>query len=393
MQKNKFRFHLLGLVHLPTSTKYNACAFTQKNVKLAKMLIDLGHEVFVYGAKSKNEPLENYINSDRLHFIETHTLSDIRKAWGSGDNRHELGYDHMAEQFRHDINSKPTEATLKYYTNATKYILENKKDDDFLLVTQGAYQKPIVDAVNLYLTCEPGIGYRGSFAKFRAFESSYIQYFTYGSEHPRQSINGNYYDRVIPNYFDTKDFPLEEKKLNYYLFMGRLIKRKGLDTAIKTVNAVKGKLLVAGQPDDETKDIMKDPRVIYVGFADSAKRAKLLGGAKAVFTPSTYLEPFCGVFAEANLCGTPVITTNFGAFTDYVLDGLNGYKCDTLQDFVDATKKVSSLDPKKIRDYAKRFTMDVVKLQYQKWFEDLHNVFESVNDPKKKAWHLLKDNK
>jgi len=378
----KFRFHLLGLVHLPTSEKYMGCAFTQKNVKLAKMLLDLGHEVYLYGAEGSDAPCTK--------FIQTHTLSDIRREWGEGDNRFEIGYDWEHKQFKHDINDKPTLTTLKYYSNVVKFINENKRDDDFLLVTQGTYQKPIADAVNLELTCEPGIGYRGSYTKYRSFESTYIQNFTYGSEHPRQSINGAYYDRVIPNYFDEKDFPYHEKKEDYYLFMGRLITRKGLDTAIKAVKAIGGRLIVAGQKSDETpKTLFNDPVVEYAGYADAPKRAELMRNAKAVFCPSTYLEPFCGVFAESNLCGTPVITTNFGAFTDYVINGLNGFRCDTLQDFVDAARNVDKLKPKIIRKYAEKFTLERVKLQYQKWFQELYRVYESIKDKDKKAWHYL----
>ena len=81
----KFRFHLLGLVYLPTSEKYMACAFTQKNVKLAKMLLAMGHEVFVYGAEGSDVPC--------TEFIQTHTLKEIRDTWGEGDNRFEIGYD------------------------------------------------------------------------------------------------------------------------------------------------------------------------------------------------------------------------------------------------------------------------------------------------------------
>lgn len=381
----KFRFHLLGLNHLPTSEKYGSCAFTQKNVKMAKMLMDLGHKVFLYGAEGSDAPCTK--------LIETHTLGDIRRAWGEGDNRFEIGYDWHKKQFRHDINKPPAMATVKARAKTIHAINKNKKPDDFLLLTQGFYQKEVSDAVGLKLTIEPGVGYRGSFAKYRAFESTYIQYFTYGSENPRESINGRNYDRVIPNYFDEKDFPFQETKEDYFLFMGRLIIRKGLSTAIQAVEAIKGRLIVAGQRDPETTEIMKNPTIEYVGFAGPEVRAKLMGGAKALFCPSTYLEPFCGVHVEAMLCGTPVITTNFGAFTDYVVDGLNGYKCNTLQDFVDATEKVEKLSPQKIRDYATKFTMDSVRLNYEKWFQELYKLYESIVDKKKKAWSYLNETK
>jgi glycosyltransferase involved in cell wall biosynthesis len=378
----KFRFHLLGLNHLPTSEKYMSCAFTQKNVKMCKMLLDLGHEVFLYGAEGSDAPCTK--------FIQTHTLKEIRQTWGDGDNRFEIGYDWKNGQFRHDIISKTTPLTQKSRLKVISEILKNKRPDDFLMVTQGFYQKPIADAVELFLTIEPGVGYRGSFSRFRSFESTYIQYFTYGSEHPRESINGNNYDRVMPNYFDIKDFPFQKKKQDYYLFMGRIINRKGINTAIRTVEAIGGKLIVAGQRDPSTEKLIKNPVVECVGYADTKTRAKLMGRAKAVFCPSLYLEPFCGVHAEAMLCGTPVITTNFGAFTDYVIDGLNGYKCSTLQDFVDATKKIEHLDMESIREYASIFTIDRVKLSYEKWFQDLYNVYESAFDKNKKGWSRLK---
>jgi glycosyltransferase involved in cell wall biosynthesis len=382
----KYRFHILGLVHLPTSEEYMGCAFTQKNVKLCKMLMDLGHEVYLYASEGSTAPC--------TRLIETHTLKDIRDAWGEGDNRFEIGYDWHNKQFKHDINEKRTATTLKFYQNAIIEINKIKKPDDFLVVTQGTYHRPIDQAVGLYLTVESGIGYRGSYTNFRSWESSYIQNFTYGSEHPRESLNGHHFDRVIPNYFNTKDFPFIKKKKDYFLFMGRMIHRKGVIVAIETCEYLNKKLILAGQLSDEISlDMLKQYKnVEFVGYADAKKRAELMGNAKAVFCPSLYLEPFCGVFAESNLCGTPVITTNFGAFTDYVVDGVNGYKCDTLNDFIVAAKKVDKLDPKIVRESAERFTLESVSKQYQKWFEDLHQVYLSTTDPNIKGWHYIKSN-
>jgi len=110
----KYRIHLLGLVHLPCTRKYMSCAFTQKNYKMAQMLLSLGYEVIYYGAEGSTVPCTK--------FVETHTLKDIRDAWGEGDNRFEIGYNWHDKQFKHDINTKREVVTLKYYSNAIKEI-------------------------------------------------------------------------------------------------------------------------------------------------------------------------------------------------------------------------------------------------------------------------------
>jgi len=41
------------------------------------------------------------------------------------------------------------------------------------------------------------------------------------------------------------------------------------------------------------------------------ERAELMGGAIAVIAPSMFPEPFCLVVIEAQMCGTPTITTDW----------------------------------------------------------------------------------
>ena len=81
---NSYRFHVLGLVHLPVSREYMGCAFTMKTYRLCQMLLSLGHEVFLYGAENSLAPC--------TEFIQTHTLHEIRQTWGTGDNRFKIGY-------------------------------------------------------------------------------------------------------------------------------------------------------------------------------------------------------------------------------------------------------------------------------------------------------------
>jgi hypothetical protein len=60
-----------------------------------------------------------------------------------------------------------------------------------------------------------------------------------------------------------------------------------------------------------------------------------------------------------------------------------------LQDFVDAAKAAKYVKPLAVRQYAERFLMDSVKWDFQKWFDDLYNVFESAKDNTQKGWHRL----
>jgi hypothetical protein len=43
-----------------------------------------------------------------------------------------------------------------------------------------------------------------------------------------------------------------------------------------------------------------------------------------------------------------------------------------------------------VATYGARYLMDNVKLEYQKWFEDLHTVYQSTLDPAVKGWHRLR---
>lgn len=390
----KYTFHILGLAHLPTSKNYLSCAFTQKIIKQAHMLADLGHTVRIYGC------IGDYGLHKNITFVETHTIDDIRSDYGDGDNRYELGYNWHAGDFRHDFNTDKRKSTIKYYARAIQEINTVKKPDDFLVITQGVYQKTISDAVGLFLTVESGVGYRGSFARFRAFESAYLQNFTYGSEHPYESIDGNHYDRVIPNYFEPTDIEFSDQKDDYYLFIGRMIKRKGIIIAHLTAQARKKKLIIAGQgglvlPDGSLTATVDPDFIIpkgnweYVGYADLETRKKLMAHAKVTLVPTEYLEAFAGVHIESMLSGTPVVTTNFGVFGGTVIDGVNGYKANTLQDFVDCAREAEDMNPHKVRASATKYLTHSVKHQYQKWYDDLYKVWESTQDDKIKAWHRL----
>ena len=370
------------------------CAFTQKIVKMSQMLMSLGHEVFIYGVEGSDAPC--------TEFIQVAELKSLAQTLGDAGSKLPLGYDWTKESFRVDFqNEKPY--SHEFIKRSIEGILARKKDDDFLLLTMGYTQKPIADAANLFLTLEYGIGHRGSYATFRAFESNFLRSYQYGVENHRVSnvIDGKYYDRVIPNYFDPRDFKAFAPDLDnpYAMYVGRMIHRKGISIAIDASKAAGIRLVMAGQGASwigkklqcEGTSFEDIPHVEYLGVVGPEERNELMGRAVCNLSPTIYLEPFGGVNVEAQLSGTPAIASAFGAFPECIIDGKTGVLCNTFADFVNAIKLCRDVgldSPEDIKRHADRYLMDNVKHEFEKWFRDLYEVYLSRTG-KSAGWYAL----
>lgn len=370
---NKYRFHIPGLLHLPVSPRYTSCAYTQKIIKLSKMLMSLGHEVYIYGAEGSDV--------ECTEFIQTHTLEEMREHIGDGTDN-ELGYDWYRKASIDELEIARRAAKYlngEVIIRTANEIAKRKKPDDFLLLPVA--MRALAEIVGLPLTVESGIGYPHSFARFRVFESSSIMHLTYGGEFKGSMIRPNKYDRVIPNYFDPCDFEYKEEKQGFILYIGRVIYAKGITIAVKVADALNKRLIIAGQGanwDPETgrlwgKELdVTSKNIEYVGFADKEFRKKLLSDAEMVLVPSLYAEPFGGTNVEAQLSGTPVLTTAFGAFPETVRHGETGFICHTNEEFIKNAQRVGELDKKAIRRHAERYLMDNVKHEYQDYFDMIY---------------------
>jgi glycosyltransferase involved in cell wall biosynthesis len=194
---------------------------------------------------------------------------------------------------------------------------------------------------------------------------------------------------VIPNYYDLDDFP-EHLLLSHQspdlLYVGRMIRRKGLQIAVEVARRTGRKLTIAGQglqsetdTDYITEDDQKLPKSIcnYVGYVTPRERAVLVSQAHALLAPTTYLEPFGGVAVEAQLCGIPAITTNYGGFTETVKHALTGWRCHTLSQFVQATETPVQCNRRQIREYAaSNFSIGRVRHMYNEYFKSLSSLWD-----------------
>lgn len=351
--------HLVALPHLEVIRENSWCAYTQKVLKLANMLTDAGHDVYVYGGERCDARCKESVCV---------VTKEQREKWFSHYNWERdvfHGWDASEEWWR------------RMNISASFEILNRALPDDFVGIIAGTCQMMLAD---LKLTpIEWGIGYEGVLkGTHKCFESYAWMHHVAGRE---RDSDIHFYDTVIPNSFELEDFP-EGKGGGDFVFLGRLIRRKGPQIAGETCQRIGARLTLAGQGLDRNSSYQdriqgQDGTIIegnvrHVGLVDAKRRARLLGSAVATFVPTTYLEPFGGVAIESMLCGTPAITTDHGAFTEYVIDGFNGFRCRTLADFVKAAEIAPTLDRQAIRQWAaERYSTDVVKHRYDDWLSRL----------------------
>lgn len=340
------RFHLVGLPHSQVTSEFSACAYTDKLRKFTRMMTDRGHDVLLYAGDRTEAPCTELITC----FSEADRVAHV------GDGHY---------------TSAPWDSAMpgwqRLNETAIREIGKRLQPEDFILLSGSVPHQPIADAFPDAISVEYGIGYNRTFAKYRVFESYAWMHMIYGAESngDPSSANGRWFDAVIPSPVDMTQFPGRDDGEGYYLFIGRLVERKGYRIAVDVCRELGEKLVVAG-PGTAPEGVR------HVGVVGPQVRAHLMAGAKAVFVPTIYVEPFGNAHVEAMACGTPVITTDWGVFTETVQQGVTGFRCRTFGEFLDAARRAPELDRKTIRDYAAaRFSMEAVGPMYEEYFERL----------------------
>jgi glycosyltransferase involved in cell wall biosynthesis len=354
------RFHVLSLPHTQVTKEFSSCAYTEKTLEFCNMMTSLGHEVFLYAGIKTDAKVTELITC----------ISEEQRAEAVGNNHYtSASFD----------NTLPHWQTFN--NTAIKELGKRLQQKDFICIIGGTAQKPIADAYPNHITVEYGIGYSGVFSKYKVFESNTWRSAVYAQFRNASSIDINFFDGVVNGYYNVENFPpdfnVDPNFQDYYLYMGRMTQRKGVDIASQACEAAGVKLIMAGSGDYIPK------YGEYIGEVKAEDRARLFAGSIATFTPTIYHEPFCNVHIQSMACGTPVITTDLGIFTETVQNGFNGYRCNTLAEFVRAVEEVRKLDPRAIAvDTYKKYSTDMIRYKYERYFQRLLTLWD-------KGWYEL----
>jgi glycosyltransferase involved in cell wall biosynthesis len=173
----------------------------------------------------------------------------------------------------------------------------------------------------------------------------------------------------------------------YLITVGRLIKRKSIETMLQALGQIKNnriKLLIIGDgPEkgrlmDMAADLGLDQRVQFPGYVSGDDKFRYLA-VSDLFILTSLHEGFGIVFMEAMNAGLPIVATNHGGQVDLLKHNENALLIDVgdvnacrdaiLRFVRDKTfyKKCSSNNKKRIRNYR----ADTVAKEYLKIFREL----------------------
>ncbi|NBO28108.1 MAG: glycosyltransferase [Synechococcaceae bacterium WB8_1B_057] len=264
-----------------------------------------------------------------------------------------------------------TNKNIKVYNEiAAKEIKLRKKPKDIIVCFHGWENQEAAFANNDLYIVEPSIGYdiKAVFAPFRVFTSYAQMHMYYG--HKDMLMNPSWFDAVIPNAFTPAEFDYNENKENYILYFGRVIENKGIHIAVQATEKAQVPLHIAGPGSLEDLGYKKIPNHVKIlGTCDVDQRRHYMKSARAIIGPTYYVEPFGNMIAEGYFSGTPAITTDWGGFTETVVQGVTGYRCREFKDFVWAIENINEIDSKKCYNFAmENYAEDIVHKKFDSYF-------------------------
>ncbi len=187
---------------------------------------------------------------------------------------------------------------------------------------------------------------------------------------------------TVYNGLKIDNYPFNPIPKNYFAFLGRIVRNKGCHTAIQVCKKSNNQLKIAGKYyagndktnsywDNYIKPELKSNLITYEGFLKPPKQtSEFLQQAKALLFPIEWSEPFGMVIIESLASGTPVIAFNYGAVSEIIKDGVNGFIVNSKDEMISAIQNIDQIDRTTCRrSVEKKFTIKDMAKGYERIYK------------------------
>ena len=346
--------HVIGVFYAVHCTAHSQCAYTGKALRFPGMMQARGYRVLEYGNEGSESSADEKVAMLDVAEYESHFPWDASKPLGRYCGPGSPGHTLFQERL-------------------VAALAARVKPNDFICYTLGPQFQRLPINFPAQIHIETGIGYAEVLPNtLRIFESNAWMHYHLG----KVNSGGRALDFVVPNYYDVAAWEPSTAPGEYVAFLGRLASDKGM--RVIHLLAERGvRVRVCGPG---SRERWQHDNIEYVDPISGLERSAFLGGASCVLAPSEYVEPFGGAAVEAMLCGTPVVATSFGAYTETIEDGVTGFLCHTIADWLQAIARAPELDRGLIARRAReRYSIEAVGTQFDHAFKTIASLLP-LND-------------
>lgn len=171
-------------------------------------------------------------------------------------------------------------------------------------------------------------------------------------------------------------------KKTHMIHIAKIARYKAQHIAIRAAQKTNKKLLLAGNIEDALYYyflikplLLLSPNITYIGEI-SGTNQYLLEAAALVQTPG-WFDAFPLVILEALASGTPVISLSQGGIPEQIVNGVNGFLCNTVDDLVSAMERIHEIKPQDCRAYAEEhFPLNKMATNYVELY---HHVCDGIS--------------
>ncbi|MCX6732719.1 MAG: glycosyltransferase family 4 protein [Candidatus Roizmanbacteria bacterium] len=301
---------------------------------LAESLVKLGIDVTLFASKQTT-------TSAKLDYIVETPLNEIDQKFHSSFSQKHIAY----------VISKSTQFDLIHNHFNIHPVLFAKTIKTPMVTTLHGSACEKVNAL-YYLQCQ-----KENFISISFAERKYM---------PNLNYIGNVYNGI-----DFAKYKVKNRKGDYFVFSGRIVKDKGILSAIKFAQQTNIPLKIAGIiTDQQFFDTLVKPHVdnkliTFLGNLPIAQLVILLQNAIATLCFVEWDEPFGLSALDSLACGVPVIATNRGAFSELIYNKQMGIIVNSVDEAIKRLNYVQKIDSTQCSAFARlKFSQEIIAQNY-----------------------------
>lgn len=136
----------------------------------------------------------------------------------------------------------------------------------------------------------------------------------------KETLNDNISLEKIynPIEFDENEDQVNYKENEYYLYVGRVSKEKGVENFCRAISELELRGIVVGDGNEKERLEKKYPNIEFTGWKDKKEVKQYMKGAKALVFPSLWYETAGLTILEAGVMGIPCIVNKTCAGREFV---------------------------------------------------------------------------